>query len=400
MSDPDIPVSIAYGTQFYSASPTGPSNLRPAQRLTSPNARVAPLLLHPEKQQPVDEGNMRELEEHGFTKGLVEAMLRDKEAFALRIFLVDNSGSMSTNDGHSIVETGRQHEIKFLPCSRWKEMQETIDYQASVAALLKNPTEFRMLNDPGRSHGPQKFSIGEQSDTLIDAELDVARSTLMSCDPHGVTPLVQHLKDIRCDIEALEPTLRRNRTKVLLVICTDELPSDNQGISTRSIQQEFVAALRSLAGLPVWLVVRLFTDEKAIVQYYNNLDSQLELNLEVLDDLAGEAKGVHTHNKWLNYALPLHRMREMGFSHRIFDILDERKLSKDELWEFFLILFGNSKLDGVPDPDVDWKGFLASIALLVENEKPQANPFTRKLEPWVNMKQLRKYYGGGNPFFG
>jgi hypothetical protein len=306
---------------------------------------------------------------------------------------------MVINDGHRLVETGRQHEIKFLPCSRWKEMQDTIDYQATVAALLKNPTEFRMLNDPGRSHGPQKFSIGEQSDTLIDAELDVARSTVMSSGPHGVTPLVQHLRDIRCDIEALEPTLRRNGKKVLLIICTDGLPSDEQGISTRSIQQEFVDTLRSLGGLPVWLVVRLFTDEEAIVQYYNNLDSQLELNLEVLDDLAGEAKEVRIHNKWLNYGLPLHRMRMMGFSNRILDILDERKLSKDELREFFRILFGNSSLDGVPDPDVDWKGFLASIARLVEKEKCVANPITRKLEPWVNMKRLRKDFGCGFPFF-
>jgi Mg-chelatase subunit ChlD len=397
MNNPDIP--IAYGTPFYPAAPIAPSNLRPAQTLNPTNSRVAPLLLHPEQQQPVNEGNIRTLEDHGFTKGLVEAMLRDKEAFAMRIFLIDNSGSMATNDGHRLVETARQHEIKFLPCSRWKEMQDTIDYQARVAALLKNPTEFRMLNDPGHRHCPQKFSIGEQSDALIDAELDVARTTVMSCGPHGVTPLVQHLREIRCDIEALEPTLRRNGTKVLLIICTDGLPSDTQGISTRSIQQEFVDSLRSLGGLPVWLVVRLFTDDEAIVQYYNDLDKQLELNVEVLDDLAGEAKEVHSQNPWLNYGLPLHRIREMGFSNKIFDLLDERKLSKDELREFFRILYGNSNLDGVPDPEIDWKGFLASIAPLVKSEKCVANPITRKLEPWVNMKRLRKDYGGGIPFF-
>jgi hypothetical protein len=63
-------------------------------------------------------------------------------------------------------------------------------------------------------------------------------------------------------------------------------------------------------------------------------------------------------------------------------------------------LFGNSNLDGVPDPESDWKGFLASIAPLVENEKRLPNPITRKLEPWVNMKRLRKDYGGGGiPFF-
>jgi hypothetical protein len=139
----------------------------------------------------------------------------------------------------------------------------------------------------------------------------------------------------------------------------------------------------------VWLVVRIFTDDEAIVQYYNDLDKQLELNVEVRDDWASEAEEIHIYNKWLNYDLLLHRIREMGFSNRIFDLLDERKLSKDELGEFFRILFGNSNMDGVPDPEADWKGFLASIAPPVENEKRLANP----------MKRLRKDYGGGIPFF-
>jgi Mg-chelatase subunit ChlD len=359
MNDPIIPV--VYGTPFSPTATVARSNLRPAQRLAPPNTGVASLLLHPEQQHPVDEANVRSLERHGFTNGLVEAMLRDEEAFDLRIFLIDNSGSMATNDGHRLVETARKHQVKFLRCSRWKEMQDMIDYQARLAALLKNPTEFHMLNDPGRRNGPQRFSIGERSDSFIDAELDVARSTIAISRPHGVTPLISHLREIRSDIVALEPALLRNGTEVALVICTDGLPSDEHGMSSNAIRLEFVDTLKRLGNLPVSLVVRLFTDEEAIVQYYNDLDSQLELNVDVLDDLAGEAKEVHTCTKWLNYGIPLHRMREMGFSSRIFDLLDERKLSKDELRDFFQILYVNSKMDGVPDPEADWKGFLAGI---------------------------------------
>jgi hypothetical protein len=76
-------------------------------------------------------------------------------------------------------------------------------------------------------------------------------------------------------------------------------------------------------------------------------------------------------------------------------MLDEQKLSKYDLRDFFRILFGASKMDGVPDPESDWNGFLKAMEPVVEKENMQANPITRKLEPWVNMKQLRRDYGKG-----
>ena len=39
---------------------------------------------------------------------------------------------------------------------------------------------------------------------------------------------------------------------------------------------------------------------------------------------------------------PLHRIREMGFNHKLFDLLDERALTKDELLSFFALIFVSS----------------------------------------------------------
>ena len=52
-------------------------------------------------------------------------------------------------------------------------------------------------------------------------------------------------------------------------------------------------------------------------------------------------------------------------------------------------------MDGVPDPQADWKGFCASIQRLLDNEKKTWNPITGKMQPWIDMKRLKKDYGGG-----
>jgi hypothetical protein len=298
---------------------------------------------------------------------------------------------MSMGDGHRIVET-KSRDVKMVSCSRWTEIQEAVEYHAQMAALLQAPTVFRLLNDPGRHAGPQQFSIAERGSDNIAEDLRIAQTTMRAATPSGVTPLAEHVQEIRANIIAMHEQLAQMGQKVAVILATDGLPSDNFGVSSQATRAEFEMALRSLEGLPVWMVVRLCTDEDNVVEYYNNLDANLELSLEVLDDFIGEAQEVYQHNKWLNYALPLHRIREMGFSHRLFDLLDERQLTLEEVREFMLLLFGADQLDGAPDPQIDWKGFLDHISILVQQERRQWNPIAKKVAPWVDMKKLKRAY--------
>jgi hypothetical protein len=71
-------------------------------------------------------------------------------------------------------------------------------------------------------------------------------------------------------------------------------------------------------------------------------------------------------------------------------------LSKDELREFFVLLFGEAQFDGVPDPQADWKGFCQDVSRMVKKEKPQWCPITKKVQPWVDLKKLNKAYGEGS----
>ena len=106
--------------------------------------------------------------------------------------------------------------------------------------------------------------------------------------------------------------LRQNGQKAVIVIATDGLPTETNVNGHEKNKELFVKAMRSLEGLPIWIVIRLCTDDEHVVNFYNDLDEQLELSLEVLDDFESEALEVYEHNKWLNYTLPIHRLREAG----------------------------------------------------------------------------------------
>merc|ERR1712224_639527 len=183
--------------------------------------------------------------------------------------------------------------------------------------------------------------------------------------------------------------------KAAVILATDGLPTDRYGQSSQFQQSEFKQALRSLEGLPVWVVIRLCTDDDEVVDFYNNIDNELELSLDVLDDFVAEAKEVYEHNKWLNYALPLHRVREMGFYHKLFDLIDERSLTRDELQDFFHLLYGADALDGLPDPHLDWQRFLDRVAEVNSKETPQWNPIKKRMMPWIDIRKLDNKFGDG-----
>jgi hypothetical protein len=366
----------------------------PPQGLTK--GRSSRVVMPKQKSKVMTASEIGALREQGFTAGLARAMTQNNAAFPLRIWVVDNSGSMNKADGHRLVESKSRKEVKVVPCTRWTEIQQTVDYHAQMAALLQAPTVFRLLNDPGKAIGPQQFSIAENGTDDLDHEVAQAKSVMLNASPAGVTPLIHHINEIRQNVLHLEPSLRDDGSKVAIILATDGLPTDSNGVCNDATKRELVDALKSLEGLPVWVVIRLCTDEAPVVDYYNNLDSQLEFSIEVLDDFIEEANEVFQKNKWLNYALPLHRCREMGYHHRLFDLLDERQLTIDEVQQFLRLLLGDAVMN--VDPQADMKRFFQHVSALLEKEPKQWHPITKKLAPWVDLKHLSKTYdskGGG-----
>jgi hypothetical protein len=124
-----------------------------------------------------------------------------------------------------------------------------------------------------------------------------------------------------------------------------------------------VQQLREITSkYPVTLVVRLCTDSEAEVSFWGELDNEEEFSLDVLDDIWSEAEEIaKAGNSWLTYSPILHTFRTAGTSARSFDLLDERRLAKQQVAFIAEKLLFSSSGGG-------WGGGSGSAATAAEGE--------------------------------
>ena len=305
--------------------------------------------------------------------GLISAFIRSMKKIPIRFIIADDSGSMLTNDGHRAVKISAQ-EYKMIKCSRWSELVSSLTFQANLADCASAPTEFRLLNMA------EPVMIGSFNDNGKSKE---AFLELISDSPGGQTPICQQVREVVEKIKLIENSLRQNGQKACVCIFTDGESTDGN----------LTEAMRPLENLPVWVVVRLCTDEKKIVEYWNEIDSELELEMDVLDDLSGEAEEVYESQKgWLTYTESLHRFREFGAVVKEMDLIDEALLSSDQLRVVLSLILQVTGPQDVPHPDVDWPNFINFLSK--QNPKVWC-PKTMKAKKAVDITKLKNIYGGG-----
>ena len=291
----------------------------PSAPPSAPHAAAEPIHVQAAPLANFNDAGAREyLTAHHWPTGLQETFVKNLKKIPMRFFICDDSGSMSTNDGHKLIQAGGN--FKMISCTRWNELTVGLKFHAGLARAAGAPSEFRLLN------GAAPIMIGDGSD--YDNSRFESFNALLEGSPSGGTPLCRHINEVVQQIREMAPRLRASGQKACVIIATDGESSDG----------DIAAAMRPLKDLPAWVVVRLCTDEDKIVDYWNNIDGELELDMDVLDDLKGESGEIKEHNSWLTYGEPIHRMREFGIPVKELDLLDEAKLSLDQIRNFCSLL--------------------------------------------------------------
>ena len=92
-------------------------------------------------------------EKYGFTRGMVNHL----QSYPLRIWIVDNSGSMTKGDGRKLIDDeGRAAQI--VNCTRWEELVSAVLFHARLARDMGAPTVFRLLNVPQRTSSEETLT--------------------------------------------------------------------------------------------------------------------------------------------------------------------------------------------------------------------------------------------------
>ena len=238
-----------------------------------PDGCTTSVLYH--RPHPLSNNMITQLSAFGYSGGLISTLDELKARRPIRFWLVDNSGSMLSPGGCEIRGASGQ-KIYAAECTRWVELKGAVAWHAALAGVLETHTVFRLLNAPENMPNFQEFAVADPSaDMLVAESVKRANDIMCSVAPRGFTPLTVHLEGVRESVQAIRKTLENRSQQAVVVIATDGLPTDDAGDSTAEAREAFEKALKSLQPLPVWLVIRLCTDDPDVMEYYNGLDRKV-----------------------------------------------------------------------------------------------------------------------------
>lgn len=294
------------------------------------------------------------------------------ETIAFRYFLIDDSGSMSINDGHKVYRS--KGKTRFHSCSRWMELIDSMRFHMKLAHCGHIPSEFRFLN------GSAPLKLGCTEDAVREQQNFDQLMRICDGSPNGATPLCRHIHEVTMEIRQIESQLQACGKKVCIMITTDGEASDGN----------IIEALRPLKQLPVHIMLRLCTDEDKVINYWNAVETDLETRMDVLDGWKEEAEEVEEHNPWLTYGQELHLCREFGCLMKEMDLLDERPLSIEEFLRIARFVYGSETMKKLPPVENDVDVFFEAFYQVIQESPGTVCPQTGEKRPWIDIALVKE----------
>jgi hypothetical protein len=170
---------------------------------------------------------------------------------------------------------------------------------------------------------------------------------------------------------------------VYLTLATDGLPTTSTGARDSN---NMVEELKRMANsLPIQMVIRLCTDDSSVIEFYNRIDEEYELPLDILDDFESEAKEIASvGNSFFTYTPIIHRIREAGTLYKLLDNIDEQKFNPLEVRKMVELLTPGFSADK------DNKAFVGQCQELLNKRAVVFDPVTQTMCPYLNIREIKR----------
>jgi len=216
--------------------------------------------------------------------GILSSVLECTNSCNSTLWLLDSSSTMRVRDSRVVCSDGM---TSIDDVSRWRELRDCISFHSYMASKCWIRSHFWLLNDDDRST-TRKFHLCCGSPNDVANELSCLNATLnQSKLSNDECPLTYQLQELIKKITKVAHSLVSNGETVTVVICTQGVPTDEEGETSRDVQRSFWSAMKKLSKLPVKIVVRLCTGDESVCDVYNMMDARVK-NIDVLDDYWGE----------------------------------------------------------------------------------------------------------------
>ncbi|CAF1242170.1 unnamed protein product [Rotaria sp. Silwood1] len=216
------------------------------------------------------------------------------------VFVCDDSGSMQAPIGHA---SGPGHPRS----TRWEELKKTVSIVVDLASTL----------DPD---GVDIYFLNRKP--LLNVHSSKELNSTFTVPPNGATPIVRILRQVLHDKKQ-----EIQKRKLLIVIATDGIPTDNNG--QPNVQEFFQVLAHERVPIDrVPVTIMACTDDHKCMSYLNDWDRAIP-NLDVVDNYENEKQEVlEMQGRSFPFSFGDYVVKIlMGGVDSWFDLLDEKKVS-------------------------------------------------------------------------
>lgn len=109
---------------------------------TSASASASPSPVEVSVLSPLDQSQIQFFLNQGYTVGLLQTLLKEKEKYAVNCWILDNGSKMLVKDSHKVSFDQSCGIIKVDGISRWDELMDYIGNQVWIASNIKMSMRF------------------------------------------------------------------------------------------------------------------------------------------------------------------------------------------------------------------------------------------------------------------